>query len=158
MKRWANQIYCGQKCAAVGERGTHLRSESAEYRVWSGVKERCTNPKKRNYRFYGGRGIKVCERWQSFENFLEDMGPRPSSRHTIERDNNDGDYEPGNCRWATRVEQTRNRKITKHVTFRGQILPLAEWCERLDVSYDRMKALLRKRTPEEAFAIVGAAS
>ena len=82
---------------------------SSEYRTWYAMKQRCTNPNVEHYDRYGGRGITVCERWaNSFCNFLADMGLKPSRRHSIDRVNNDGNYEPGNCRWATQKEQANN--------------------------------------------------
>ena len=85
--------------------------EPSEYRSWVEMRRRCTNRNSIGYRYYGGRGIAVCERWSSFENFLADMGKKPTPRHSIDRyPNNDGNYEPGNCRWATAKQQASNRR------------------------------------------------
>lgn len=80
------------------------------YATWAGMKARCSNPNNKDYIYYGARGIKVCERWQEFASFLEDMGPKPTAQHSIERRDNDKDYEPENCYWATAIEQIHNRR------------------------------------------------
>lgn len=92
-----------------GGQPTHGLTHSREYRVWWDMKQRCTNPNNSRFYKYGGRGISVCERWSRFENFYADMGPRPSPKHSIDRIDNDGNYEPGNCHWATRSEQQHNK-------------------------------------------------
>lgn len=96
-----------------GGQPTHGKSETREYRVWADMMQRCSNPKNARYADYGGRGIKVCKRWKegfAFANFLKDMGPRPSTQHSIDRINNDGNYEPSNCQWATRSQQQNNKR------------------------------------------------
>lgn len=85
------------------------KNNRGAYQSWADMKQRCTNQNNHNYRAYGGRGIKVCDRWQDFANFLADMGDRPANM-TIERANSDGDYEPTNCRWATKQEQRANQR------------------------------------------------
>lgn len=100
--------YCSKDCGNKA-RTRHGQSWSTEYVSWRDMKIRCLNPTKKDYPRYGGRGIKVCERWMTFDNFLADMGMKPSRKHTIDRINNDGNYEPSNCRWATRLVQSRNK-------------------------------------------------
>lgn len=111
----------------IGTSGTHLLSKTTEYSIWTNIKTRCYNPKHRYFYRYGGRGIVLCERWsESFENFLADMGPRPSPKHTIDRINNDGNYEKANCRWATMQEQQNNKSSNEHIEYFGVRLTLAE--------------------------------
>jgi hypothetical protein len=110
---------------------------------WVAMRRRCNSPKAANYKRYGGRGIRVCERWESFELFLEDMGPRPSAQHTIERENNDGHYEPSNCSWATKSEQaaSRERAQGERLSFAGKSLRAPEW----DTELGFPKRLVRRR-------------
>lgn len=103
--------------------------ESDEYRIWSAMWTRCTNPRQASWKNYGGRGITVCERWEKFEHFFADMGQRPTRQHTIDRRDNDAGYSPDNCRWITRREQNRNRSDNHRLTFRGETKTIAEWSE-----------------------------
>lgn len=91
----------------------HGLSRTPEYRTWRGMIARCSDPNATHYDKYGGRGITVCARWRDFLNFLEDMGPRPSMAYTLDRIEPNGDYEPANCRWATKFVQQQNRRDTK---------------------------------------------
>lgn len=112
----------------VSHGATRFGITSVEYKAWQSMLARTENESTRGYSRYGGRGISVCERWrQSFAAFLEDMGPRPSSDHSIDRINNEGHYEPSNCRWATRREQQNNRTVSRHLVVNGITKTLAEW-------------------------------
>lgn len=98
------------------------------YACWLGIRRRCFHPKTKGYCDYGGRGITVCERWlASFENFVQDMGPKPSPKHSIERDDVNGNYTPENCRWATKPEQESNKRNSRLLTYQGQTNTLSEW-------------------------------
>lgn len=116
---------------------------SKTYSVWSAMKDRCSNPNNPAFHNYGGRGIRVCERWLSFANFLEDMGEKPEG-FSIDRKNNDGDYEPGNCRWATKQEQVNNMRVNRFITHRGFTLTLSQWCRTLGLPLSRVEARLRR--------------
>jgi hypothetical protein len=108
---------------------------------------RCCNPNHKSYEFYGGRGIKICERWKDgFKYFLEDMGLRPSPKHTIDRINNDGGYEPGNCRWATWTEQRATRRPAKNeviVSHEGRAQTLSHWALETGIKLDTLHSRLR---------------
>jgi hypothetical protein len=123
-----NSTNCG--CVRQDRLTTHGCSKSAEYNIWRGIRSRCYNQNEPAYRYYGGRGITVCERWrESFENFLADMSERPTPRHTIDRIDNDGDYDPSNCQWATRKQQQRNRRVNRLLTWQGETKCVAEWAD-----------------------------
>lgn len=107
----------------------HEGKISSTYTTWASMVNRCTNPNEPSYGRYGGRGIQVCDRWLSFPNFLADMGEKPAGRYSIERDDFNGNYEPGNCRWATDKEQARNKSNNRLVTFNGQTKCVGEWAE-----------------------------
>lgn len=121
------------------------------YRSWCHMMSRCNYPRHNRYYRYGGRGIQVCERWRKFENFFADMGLRPTGAQ-IDRIDNNGNYEPANCRWATSKEQGRNRSDVRKVTYLGETRCLSEWCELLGLEYSRTKWRVRRGwLPEVAF-------
>lgn len=124
-----------------------------EYQTWYAMKDRCTNEVCKEYHNYGGRGIRVCERWMKYQNFIADMGRAPSKKHSIERCNNEGNYEPRNCKWATDIEQVYNRRNTLLAEYRGEIKPVKIWCQELGLSYARIRDRIRTHgySVEDAF-------
>ena len=131
------------------------RSKPSGYGSWAAMRERCLNPKSKCFANYGGRGITICASWRdSFANFASDMGERPDGR-SLDRIDNDGNYEPGNCRWATDRQQTNNRRVTILVTLDGATRPLAEWCEDRGLNYQTVWDRIYRRgwAVEEALAV-----
>ena len=134
---------CRRRLAAV----THAQSGSREYQIWHDMVRRCTDPSRKNWKFYGGRGIRVCEAWLKFDAFYRDMGP--ANGLTIERVNNDGNYEPGNCVWKSPREQARNRRSSRLIEFQGQTYCLSEWAERIGITREALKQRISRGWPIE---------
>ncbi|HVM93410.1 MAG TPA: hypothetical protein VMT67_11395 [Terriglobales bacterium] len=123
-------------------RRTHGKRRTSEYHIWASMVQRCTNPKNSSYHSYGGRGISVCDQWLIFEKFFSDMGERPAGK-SIDRIDNNGNYEPGNCRWATDREQHANKRNSKLVTLDGEVITTAEAMRKLGIG--KMRALYMMR-------------
>jgi len=139
---------CFQREAFSKRRTTHGKSYTAEYHIWSQMKTRCLCSTVPGFKDYGGRGIKVCDRWKkSFSVFLADMGPRSSVVHSLDRINNDGNYEPGNCRWATPKQQSANQRSNRRLTIDGVTLTLAEWAERTGMRVSTIWTRLNRDWP-----------
>jgi len=132
------------------------RNRIPEYGVWEAMRSRCLNPNMPFYKYYGGRGITICNEWlNSFDAFYRDVGPRPDG-YTIERVNNDGNYEPNNVRWASRAEQGQNRREASDavkITYNGETRTMAEWARHLDVPY-QMLYHRWLRSPNEDFGLL----
>lgn len=146
----------GSACANFKHGGASRGAHTKEYRSWEAMVRRCTLPSQSNYADYGGRGIAVCAEWRAdFEAFLRDMGLAPSDSHSIDRyPNVNGNYEPGNCRWATRAEQANNKRSSRVVSFNGREMTIREWADATGIAYGtlwRRIAVLRW-SPERAIA------
>jgi len=123
---------------------SHVKPPHPSYKIWDGIKQRCLNPKSKGFEHYGGRGIKICDRWRdNFEYFILDMGPRPTGWQ-IERDDVNGDYEPRNCRWIPGERQARNRRNNRIVAFHGEKISLVEAAERAGIPYKTVKGRIQK--------------
>ena len=126
---------CFRRETAKKYHGTHGLSSTPEYEAWQSMLARCYNPNIRGYHRYGGRGIKICDEWrQSFERFYSDVGPRPGPKYSLDRfPNNDGDYEPGNVRWATPQQQARNHRRNRLIEFAGETYIMTDLAEMVGI-------------------------
>ena len=140
-----NSKSCGcLKSKALKERLTiHGKSKTVEYQIWHSMWDRCRKGNDRKFKDYAGRGISVCERWKDFEAFLADMGPRPSDKHSLDRENNSKGYSPDNCRWATAKQQSRNTRYNRMLTCWGRTQCMAAWEEELGLSRGLIHARLK---------------
>lgn len=136
---------CWQREASAKFQWRHGMRDTPEYKIWASMVQRCTNASDKAFRHYGGRGITVCDRWTTSANFFADMGPRPSSKHSVERIDNNKGYSPDNCKWATSAEQSRNTRRTRMLTFNGETMCLKDWADRLGCHYLRLHYRLGKQ-------------
>ena len=117
---------------------THKMSYTSTYKTWESMKQRCLNPKYTGYKNYGGRGIKVCDRWLKFENFYKDIGKRPNNR-TIDRIDNNKGYYKENCRWANKTTQVNNRRDNRLIKYKGETKTLPEWARFYEINLNTLK-------------------
>ena len=122
---------------------THGMYYSREYSIWGGMEQRCLNRNNHAYKNYGGRGIKVCNRWLKFENFYKDMGECPVGK-TLDRIDNNGNYKPSNCRWATVKEQNNNRRNNHLLTFKGKTQTIAQWAKEIGINRATLSSRIYK--------------
>lgn len=134
-----------------GESSSSRQNPTVEYSTWAALINRCENQEDKSYKDYGGRGIKVCQRWRnSFADFLKDMGRRPSEKHSIDRyPDNNGDYCPGNCRWATHRQQCLNKRNNRILTVNGESKTMTEWAEETGIRVGTISERLRLGWSEE---------
>lgn len=141
---------CQQRHRLAGCVRTHGRHGTPEYRAWRAMIERCHRPESVSYANYGGRGITVCDEWRySFATFLRDVGDKPSPKHSLDRKNNNGNYEPSNVRWATKVEQMRNTRRSRRLTACGMTMTISEWSERRGIPRNRIASRLARGASDE---------
>ena len=134
-------------------RRIHGKGGTPTYLVWKGLRNRCNNPNDVGYKNYGGRGITYCERWEDYENFVQDMGNKPDGM-SIDRIDVDGNYCKENCRWATRKQQNNNKRNSLNVTYNNQTLNLSEWAQLLKINYNTLYCRLQSLPVDKAFTYV----
>jgi len=145
LKRQVDRDKCIRMSYKHGE--ASRANPSPEHATWADMRKRCRNPRSTHYRHYGGRGIRVCDRWQGengFVYFLEDMGRKPSPAHSIDRIDVDGDYCPENCRWATAREQESNKRNSVYITAFGKTLWLPDWAAETGISTDTIRYRIKQ--------------
>lgn len=170
---WLCLCDCGREVSVVGARlnfgGTkscgclllewvkkddrkHGGKHTVEYHIWLDMKQRCSNPQNSGYPNYGGRGIKVCERWMKFDNFIYDVGKRPSPKHSLDRHPDvNGNYEPNNFRWATREQQANNLRKNVWIEYEGVKMTRSNWAKCMGITDSSLKNHLKTKTMTEAF-------
>lgn len=131
----------------------HGLSGTPEHNAWIDMRQRCYNPKRHNYKHYGGRGITVCELWHTFENFIQDVGNRPTAKHSLERINNSGNYEPGNVKWATVEEQRNNMRSNRWIEIDGRRQTIGAWAKERGID-ERLIRIRIKRGCSERDAVM----
>lgn len=142
-KHWQRWYTKGSPHALKREQ--HRLRHSPEYNSWYNMKIRCYWRKSKSYPDYGGRGIKVCERWRnSFTNFYEDMGPKPSAEYSIDRTDNDGNYEPSNCKWELRLHQANNNRHNRFITIDGETHTVTQWSRKLGLNHKTVSTRLNQ--------------
>jgi hypothetical protein len=152
----AESCGCLQKERASKANKVHGKSRTKTHTAWKNIKQRCLNPKNNHFHDYGGRGIKICDKWKnSFAAFDADIGIPPSPEHTLDRIDNNGNYEPGNVRWVTGLDQIRNRRVSVYIEMDGR-KHLKQTCDDLGVDYFRAYDMIirRKIQPNIAFEIL----
>lgn len=132
-------------CKKADKSGAKGRSRTREYACWRGIRERCEkNPN------YAGRGISICERWEnSFDNFIKDVGKSPGKGYELDRIDNNGNYEPGNCRWVTKKENQRNKRNNRMINYKGELITLSECAERTGILFDTLRQRLNSGWSDE---------
>lgn len=121
----------------------HQRLKTRTYNIWKGIRVRCYNKNHHTYKNYGGRGICICKRWDSFELFFKDMGECPIG-YSIDRINNNGNYSPENCRWSNKLEQSKNTRKNVFLTFNGKTQTISDWAKELNLDQDLISERIRK--------------
>ena len=144
-------LSCG--CLQIESATTHGQWDHPMYSRWQHMINRCENPKDKKYKNHGGRGIKVCDRWHELNNFIADMGATFSKELTLERNDNDGDYMPDNCRWASDFDQRRNRRNNIQITMNGETKVLGDWCDQLGIKYQLAWERIKKQGWEPVRAL-----
>ncbi len=155
--------YCDRKFQSTRALGSHVRFLHPEhfvyrkvplYGTWECMISRCYNPKHKHYKNYGGRGITVCDRWKDLQLFIMDMGERPPG-YTLDREDNNGNYEPSNCRWASRLTQNRNARTNVYYTYKGETKCLAEWSSILGIQDNALRHRIKLYGVEKAISFGG---